>query len=162
MVKGRVRAEQDTTGRGSALATLQLTLRTFLRLFAPFLPYITEEVWSWMSKTARGSDSIHLASWPTASEFPSDANSVGGLFESAVSYLSAVNRSKSESNVSVGRAINRLRLSCSPATYGKFTTILDDLLSATRTAHCEIEEREDLKDNAFELLNIEFASEPTR
>ncbi len=64
LVKVRSYADEDGPARRSALATLQLALRTFLRLFAPFIPFVTEEVWSW--RFACEGD----ARYPERSSFP--------------------------------------------------------------------------------------------
>ena len=62
-MKGRRYGEQGAAGAGSANAALIAALSVMLRLLAPFLPFVTEEVWSWWRE-----GSIHAAAWPTAAE----------------------------------------------------------------------------------------------
>ena len=62
-MKGRRYGEQTAGGAQSANRALVAALSTMLRLFAPFLPFATDEVWSWWRE-----GSIHRAPWPTRDE----------------------------------------------------------------------------------------------
>ena len=162
MVKNRAKSETDAEGRASAVATLQLALKTLLRLFAPFLPYITEEVWSWGFAKAGGHPSIHRAPWPTAAEFARLPAAEGGsaAFDTAVALLEAVHRAKSAGGASVGRHVDRLLVAASPATVARIEPVKDDVLAAARVAVHEIERREGLEDGTFEVLECALAPVP--
>ncbi len=90
LVKGR--AYNDGDGRDSAAVTLRLALNTLLRLFAPFLSFATEEVWSWWQE-----GSIHHSSWPVSTELRSIAGDADvAVATVAAEVLSAVRKAKSE------------------------------------------------------------------
>jgi valyl-tRNA synthetase len=80
LVKARAYA-----GDGSALAALRQGLDTLLRLFAPFLPFATEEVWSWWRD-----GSVHVADWPVPRGGGGDAS----VFEAATQLIGAIRRDK--------------------------------------------------------------------
>ncbi|MBW8713507.1 MAG: class I tRNA ligase family protein, partial [Acidobacteria bacterium] len=96
LVKGRRYGDHGTALAASANGALLSALSAMLRLFAPFLPFVTEEVWSWWRE-----GSIHKAEWPSAEQVLSsaggaeDAHGVDALnFAAAV--LGAIRKKKSE------------------------------------------------------------------
>ena len=97
LVKGRRYGDQGEELARSANGALLAALDVMLRLFAPFLPFVTDEVWSWWRP-----GTIHSAAWPAAGELleacePAGEHGEGvAALEFAAAVLGAIRRKKSE------------------------------------------------------------------
>jgi valyl-tRNA synthetase len=163
LVKARARAEgeDEAAARGSAVAALRLGLDVLLRLLAPFLPYITEEVWSWVFAQEKGERSIHRAPWPSSENFRGiDPPANSGSFDVAVACWTAINKSKADAEVSMGRDALNLTIAANPKTLSSLGPVLADVLAAGRCRAHQLAESADLDDGVFEILDAEFAPKP--
>jgi valyl-tRNA synthetase len=86
LVKGR-RYDTAAEVAGSVSRALRVSLSAFQRLLAPFLPFVTEEVWSWWQE-----GSVHHASWPEAVELEAEAGGAGAAEETALEVAADVLR----------------------------------------------------------------------
>jgi len=157
----------EAAASGSAIASLRLGLSTLLRLFAPTLPYITEEVWSWAfaDDFAENGDtiarSIHGTAWPSAVDFegiaaPADERS----FDTAVAALAAINKAKADAEVSMGRDVESLTLATDPGTLSTLEGVAVDVLAAARVAERALVADDSLEAGTFEVQAIKFAPKP--
>jgi valyl-tRNA synthetase len=128
LVKARAYAEHGDAE--SAQHALRLALDTMLRLFAPFLPFVTEEVWSWWHEAG---DSVHRASWPDASALRAIAGDVGAL-ESTVSadVLGEIRKAKTEAKRSLIAPVTAVTVADTPDRLAALDRVLDDVRAAGR------------------------------
>ncbi len=122
-VKERAYGEGD--GADSAQAALAVALRTVLRLLAPIMPYVTEEVWSWWQD-----GSIHTAAWPTADEVAVDGDAL--LLDDLATALAAVRGAKSQAKVSMRTEVARAELTGPAEVLDRLKEIETDLRAVGR------------------------------
>jgi valyl-tRNA synthetase len=158
-VSDEVRNSPDKA-RNSAVATLRFGLNILLRLFAPMLPYITEEIWSWVFAAETGHASIHIAPWPGTADFEGiDLAKDPAVFDTAVACLAAIHKAKSRAGVSLAKPIKHLTLAGHPASLEQLQSALTDVLAATRTTQYTLKSQPELTEQQFMVLEITFHGE---
>jgi valyl-tRNA synthetase len=125
LVKTRAYGEAGASGTGSARATLALALSALHRLFAPFLPFVTEEVWSWWQE-----GSVHLAAWPESSDAGPHAAADTSVLTVAAEVLSAVRREKTANKRSMRARVAILTVSGPPETLVAVEAARGDIVDA--------------------------------
>jgi valyl-tRNA synthetase len=117
-------------GSASARAALEQALDIQLRLFAPSLPYVTEEVWSWWRD-----GSIHRAAWPS----PAGLGGNPALYESATELIGALRRAKAATGASMREPVESISIPAATAPASHLELLRPDLLAATNTAAIALE-----------------------
>ncbi|WFF01374.1 valine--tRNA ligase [Micromonospora sp. WMMD964] len=129
------RAYGTDAAADSARAALATALSVQLRLFAPVLPYVTEEIWSWWRY-----GSVHRAPWPTTHEVARTIEGSGdpALLRLAGDALSQVRRAKSERKLSMRAEVPLAEALGPAALLEQLTLVADDLRAAGRIAKLDL------------------------
>ncbi|MHC6230676.1 valine--tRNA ligase [Arthrobacter sp. MMS24-T111] len=123
LIKDRAYGAAGESEQASVLAALATTLDALLRLFAPFLPFATEEVWSWWR-----SGSVHRAAWPSALEIPGGDTTMLATVGIA---LSGVRKAKSEAKVKQRTEVLSATITATEALTAQLRAGLADLKAAS-------------------------------
>ena len=150
LVKTRAYGSRGDDAARSGQAALQLALSTLLRLFAPFLPFVTEEVWSWWQ-----SGSVHRASWPDASELRDAAADGSPLaYAMGAEILSAARRAKTEAKRSLKWPVDSIDVSDTAPRTEAFQSVLDDVREAANATSVSVTV------GAEASVNVTLAADP--
>jgi valyl-tRNA synthetase len=136
LVKGRAYGADGEAGAASAQAALARALDTMLRLLAPFLPFATEEVWSWWRES-----SVHRASWPDAEPLrTAAAETPPSLLTVAGEALTELRRTKSEAKRKLRTPIVNATITDTPERLAELREVLGDVSAAGVAAEIDLVE----------------------
>ena len=138
LVKSRAYGARGDAAAGSAIAALRLALDALQRLFAPIVPFVADEVWSWWQE-----GSIHLAAWPTPAEVAPSEPADPAVLDAVGEVLARVRRAKTEAKLSQRSPVDRLQVA-GPADFLSAISLgEDDLRAAGGIATLDLTESDD-------------------
>ena len=139
LVKSRA-YEGDEAGAASARNSLRMALSTVLRLFAPILPFVTEEVWFWWQE-----GSIHRQAWPDADEIRAAAgNGNPAVGEVAAAALAELRRHKTNAKRSLVTPVVAATITDTADRLDLLRRALTDVAAAARAKHIDLCEGDSL------------------
>ena len=146
----------DSSGQTSALLTMYHCLKSLLTLFAPYLPHVTEEIYSCLY----GDKLINQrSSWLNLDEFISDKNAIE-LGDAVVNILDSIRKIKATNQLSVSFPIETLSIVANKSNID-VTVIKDDLINVSKAKKISTIKLENMIQSEGELFMIqcEFSNE---
>jgi len=142
LAKPRTYEEELTEGRLSAAATLRILHRALVRMLAPFLPFLTDEVWQWAYREDEGMHaSIHRSPWPTLDELaaiPAPAQTQS--WDAAIFAAEAVRKAKSDASLSMAAPVQSVTVTGKAEALAAFALVQDDIARMLHIASIETRE----------------------
>ncbi|MBK0421328.1 valine--tRNA ligase [Leucobacter sp. CSA2] len=122
--------------QASAVTALRAALSVFVRLLAPFIPFATEEVWSWF-----GEGSVHVAAWPESSELTALAGEDAdpGLLDLVGGALIGIRGAKTAAKASQRTPVTLAVVQAPEQDRGRLASAAADLAAVGRIAELRIE-----------------------
>ncbi len=152
LVKSRSYGNEGEAAAASANGALLIALAVQLKLLAPFLPFTTEEVWSWWQE-----GSVHAAAWPDADELRALAGEGTGeradrdagpdpalALQVAADALAEVRRAKTEAKVSLRAEVEEVTVRDTQERLDALDEVRGDLMAAGKIAKLRLEVAETL------------------
>ena len=147
LVKARLYANEpgppagDPAARAAARVAAQYTLYQallgVLKLLAPFLPHVTEEIYLGGFAAVEGAPSIHTARWPQA--HPAWASDEAArIGEAILEIVDQVRRWKSDRQLSVGAPLAAVRVACPDGLSEALAGATVDLCGVSRAEQLEL------------------------
>jgi valyl-tRNA synthetase len=126
LVKERAYGQNtDHAAQASAVSALRIALLAITKLLAPFIPFATEEAWSWWQE-----GSVHRSSWPVVEDLSAFAgNHNGDLLSIASQALIGIRKAKSDEKLSMKAEICSLTIESSEEEIDSLKHIESDLKS---------------------------------
>ncbi len=128
MVKYRI-YEQESAGKDSvesAKFALSKIVLAILKLWAPILPFVTEEIYQAVFKEAEGAKSIHISSWPEADKnlIDSEAERIGEIVKAIIG---EARKYKADNKMSVKKEIDLISIETGAENEEKLKSFFIDL-----------------------------------
>ncbi len=142
IAKSRLYSDEDNEGRRAAQQALYTVLYGSLRLFAPVLVHITEELYQAIFRESEGHESIHIAPWPDPGFMDEDALRLGNM---ALLIIEDARRFKSESSLSMASPLQALEITAPASDLQGLKGFESDLLSVTRADRIDWSEGNELR-----------------
>jgi valyl-tRNA synthetase len=131
LVKVRAYGGLGGSGQASAQTALRTALSTYQRAFAPYIPFATEEAWSWWQQ-----GSVHSQPWPQTLSV--HVPTTGGGLAAATHALTAVRKAKSESQRKLRAPITSATIYDTPENLAALTSVLGDFRAAANINDLEL------------------------
>ncbi len=124
----------------SARSALRAALRVLQQLFAPFMPFVAEEVWSWWQE-----DSIHASAWPDSKPLRTAAGDAGTVPSAvAAAVLGEVRRAKSDAKRPLRTEVVRATVTDTAERLAVLGTVAADVCAAGRVTELILAEGDEL------------------
>ena len=135
-------APVDEVARDGARYTLYHALLAVLKLLAPFMPHITEEIYQAGFAATDGAASIHLSAWPLALDAWRSPEALE-RGRAILDFVEAVRRWKADRQISVGAPVAAVRVAAPAGAREALDAALVDLRGVSRAGRIELGEADD-------------------